>query len=509
MKNKFFNFLIFSICLLTLSSCGIIDFIDSYNSFIHGDESYEGNDSSSFERGEIGDSINILNEVFNGTTNKFDQNLRKDFSNIKSNDNFNNAERLNINQNIQSLEYFNGALPSKGKVDCLVIPIDFPDYPAKTNFSLDSIKVNYQSVSSYYYNSSYGQLDLNFDILDWHRMSKKASYYEKYNEGKHAGDVPGVSAIIKEVFTSLDDEIDFSKYDSDKDGAIDSVYFIYSHPFNSINSNFWWAFQYFYFEQDLFDGVIPYYYIFASYDFIFQNDKKVVSAETYIHETGHLFGLEDYYDYDTYNGYNKGGLGGADMMDCNFGDHNPFSKLSLGWIDDPILVNKSGTISISPFEENGDVIMICDNYDSSKGMFQDYFLVTYFKYRSLLNLNSDFYSSNGIKIYRVHATLEKYNTDGQTFNYFKYDNSYTDFNLIDNIIASARTKSTATNNGIYSNLIYDDMCAATNDLFLSGYVANNLCYYDYRFSNNNKYSSFEFTVDSLTDDKATLTFKKN
>jgi len=51
-----------------------------------------------------------------------------------------------------------------------------------------------------------------------------------------------------------------------------------------------------------------------------------------IHETGHALGLPDYYDYDDKVGP-RGGVGGLDMMDNNWGDHNPFSKWLLGWLE--------------------------------------------------------------------------------------------------------------------------------------------------------------------------------
>ena len=423
MKKKLLKFLIIFVCLLNLTSCGLIEFIDAYNSFIH-QESLSGYENyptdSEFIRGDTGNSLEILNEAFNGTINIQDQPLRKDFSNISKQSSYINASRLNIDENVQSLDYLNGAMPSSGKINSLVIPVDFSDYPAPTYINLNSLKVNYQSVSSFYYNYSYGQLDISFDIVDWVRASNNARYYQRYTSSSHIGEVPGVSALIKEVLTKLDSTIDFSKYDNDKDGYIDSIYIIYSHPIDSITADFWWAYQYCYFENDRFDGVNPNYYIFASYDFMFHYDKKIISADTYIHETGHILGLTDYYDYDLQYGYNKGGLGGADVMDCNKGDHNPFSKMSLGWIKDPILVTGDATISISPFDNNGDVIMICDNYDSNKGLFQDYFLITYFKYESKLNRNSTIYSSDGIRLYRVHAELSVFVDGNNEYEYFNY-----------------------------------------------------------------------------------------
>ncbi len=95
-----------------------------------------------------------------------------------------------------------------------------------------------------------------------------------------------------------------------------------------------------------------------------------------IHETGHLLGLPDYYDYDASNGP-KGGVGGWDMMDSNWGDHNAFSKYLLGWID-PIVIS-SGTQEIilppsgTTSSDNAVLIMPGAVPDS----FGEFFLVQY------------------------------------------------------------------------------------------------------------------------------------
>ena len=62
-------------------------------------------------------------------------------------------------------------------------------------------------------------------------------------------------------------------------------------------------------------------------------------AHTFIHETGHMIGLDDYYSYDRGKG-DYGGLGGLDMMDFNIGDHNGYSKWMLGWLHPQMVKNQ-------------------------------------------------------------------------------------------------------------------------------------------------------------------------
>ena len=77
---------------------------------------------------------------------------------------------------------------------------------------------------------------------------------------------------------------------------------------------------------------------FAGYDFITQDvaitsgfnydDNKGLDSHVLIHETGHMLGLNDY--YNTYGDSTYSPLGGLDMMDGDFGDNNPYSKILLG-----------------------------------------------------------------------------------------------------------------------------------------------------------------------------------
>ena len=95
-----------------------------------------------------------------------------------------------------------------------------------------------------------------------------------------------------------------------------------------------------------------------------------------MHETGHILGLPDYYDYDGSIGP-KGGLGGWDMMDYNWGDHNAFSKYLLGWID-PVVIS-SGTHQIilppSGTTSSDNTVLIMPN--AVPDSFGEFFLVQY------------------------------------------------------------------------------------------------------------------------------------
>lgn len=484
-----FIFMVFSI--FSLQGCSFEAFQNALSSIAE--------EADGFHKTE-GNSIELINNAFNAVTDANGNSLLDDFSNINKRNDFENATRHSISKNLSNLIYNEGMTPSTGKVKGLVVPIDFPDY-AISNTKYLKLYPEYQSVKSYYYNISYGKLNLEFDVMDWYRLPKESKYYASLKQKNEYDERPGIAEIIKVVLHDLQKKINLKDYDSNNDGIIDCLYLIYNHPISYVGTDdFWWAYQYYFIYNNTYNNVSPYPYIFAGFNFLFE-DGKSCNARTLIHETGHLFGLEDYYDYDENVGFNQGGLGGFDMMDATAGDFNPFSKMAVGWIDDPIIpdFSESNTarITIDSFEKSGDTILIPkNNFVAKNGMFQNYYLIMLNNSSSRIIKNQfKNITKDGIRIFEVNAELETiYDTNSDfSFEYYKYDNSYTDLNIINTIINDNGSE------GYYNNKIYNYLCASNNDIFdkLTDFSIN-----------NNKYSISigNFDKDNLN---ATIIIKKN
>ena len=402
------------------------------------------------------------------------------------------SSKTHLTKNMYDLEINEQNTPSKGEIKGLVFLVDFPDYPLKNN-EYKNIYPTYQSVSSYYYNISYGQLNLSYDVFGWLSLSHKSSYYKNLKNNIY-DEMAGAYEIFDEVISAYDNLIDYSKYDSNNDKAVDSIHIIYNHPIDYKDDSFWWAYETYTLEPKSYDKVYPFQFVFASLNFLFEDDESC-NARTYIHESGHLFGLPDYYDYDSRVGFNRG-LGGYDMMDATFGDFNPLSKMMLGWIDYVYIPDfekeKKYTYTLNSYDRGGDTILLpIDEFDSKNGIFQTYYLICFNNCNSIVLKDEYLYvNKNGIRIYEVNGVLENIKSNGEIYETLKYDNSYTSKNLIN---AINNTSTPSLGSYYYTSSEYTEICAKNRDFF---YTLNRT----YRLPNK-----YNFVINEINNDNLTAT----
>ena len=335
-----------------------------------------------------------------------------------------------------------GGLPSTGNVKVPVILIDFPDYPhnvtdtvtkADSKFFGNGNPDNYpyESLKNYYLRSSYGKLNITGTIYGWYTAAHIRSYYSNLSS---SGDCSyGNEALIMEAVNYFHNKgVNFSQYDNDNNGYIDGLYIKWTGPDNGW-ANFWWAYQSNWQANPSFtvDGKKFNKFVWSWYSNSAQGSPSD-SIRTDIHETGHLLGLPDYYDYKAGTGPD-GGVGGLDMMDSNWGDHNCFSKYILGWINPQVVNSGTQKIVLNPSETTTDSLIIMPG--TLINPYQEYFMVQ-FRKRGTGNDPLNYhgtdsgvgwprdYPNDGILIWHIDATLNSSGTD------YLYDNSYTSHKLL-------------------------------------------------------------------------------
>ncbi len=309
-------------------------------------------------------------------------------------------------------------MPTTGNVRIPVLLISFQDFPnvnssskidnkifgkgSSTEFPLDSL-------NEFYTRSSFGKLKISGNILGWYKHQDLRENVEE--------DTAGRENLIMEALQYYDNKgHNFSQYDNDNDGYIDYLVVIWSGNHGEWAS-FWWAYQTSFYDRSLtLDGKRLSLYSWQWESKNYPNSE--FSSSTLIHETGHALGLPDLYDYQEGIGPD-GGVGGMDIMDAIWGDHNCFHKYMLDWTNPVILPEGSAEYSFTPAVEDGQSLMIMPEIETGK-LFGEFFMV---ENRSRTGNDIEI-PGDGLIVWHIDSTLTR-NGRG-----FEYDNSNTDHKYI-------------------------------------------------------------------------------
>lgn len=327
-------------------------------------------------------------------------------------------------------------LPSKGKSKILVVPVMARGSVTWTNSMLNNLKkgffgkesdTGWQSVASYYHYSSFGNLEITGEVAPV--LKSQYSVAQLIERGYKDGTYHPDSVVLEEFEASSSYSSLRRKYDVDGNGYIDSVVFVYSNQIDS-DAGFWaWV----YWGDSNPNIALPTVntYMWASYDFLVQNknSKYVYAAygnkldcHTYIHETGHMLGLDDYYCYDK-NGWDPSGK--LEMHSYNVGDDSVYSKMLLGWTN-PYYVKttSSVTLTLRTSAGYGDAIIINDNWNGS--ICDEYLAIEYYSPHGMNGKDASapypgnglqMYTKSGFRIYHIDSRVVELGARGKMVGY--------------------------------------------------------------------------------------------
>lgn len=474
-------------------------------------------------------------------------------------------------------------IPSKGNARVLVVPVEFADFPAsdllrgadgahedieKVYFG-ESEDTQWESLKSYYYKSSYGNVNISGQVMPWYQVRDPNNHDQWFTTeemvngyGTPSGDTGIARLILGWIYNDYamslyhnvtDDEGNpytsgaaFMKdYDADGDGFIDVLEMVYSAPIQHLNSDLFWAFR----SSDSSSSANVNRpsicgFVWLSYHFVFENgyyedgtyknwtDAQIidgtakVDAHTFIHESGHAFGLDDYYTYDSND---WGAMGGTDMMDYNVGDHNAFSKGALGW-SNPLVVTGPSTVKVKSFTDTGDAIMLPayrKDGQVNNTFVDNYILIEYYRPTGVNAMDAtNNYAGRypkmpdvpGIRIYHVDARLGLFtygNTSGWQFVRYVSTVTATDSNSYIGI-ANSNTKSfSAVANNKLLHVLEKSGLTTLRTSSLARYSSSMMWQAGDSFGvntfvnftlNNGEKLGYKFTVDSMDDEEVQITF---
>ena len=233
---------------------------------------------------------------------------------------------------------------------------------------------NYKGVRGYFKDCSYGQFTPFFDVVGPIKLPRKHAIYGAGNDR--------MDLLLADACATVDDLVDFAKYDANNDGIVDLVYIIYAgHSANYRNnkvSNIWPK-SGTVTISDTFDGKSIRRYGVSNElngsDKTSKNNKKINGIGLFCHEFSHTLGLPDIYAYHTdAENQDDQGMEFWDLMDGGTGVRGgrvPASYLAwerevMGWMKIDELKNDSSIKNLKSIDNGGKAYKIVNPNDSNE-----------------------------------------------------------------------------------------------------------------------------------------------
>ena len=308
----------------------------------------------------------------------------------------------------------NAYAPALGDVKLLVVPISFDGttaigYSSKIKAWTDR---RVEDITSYYFGET-DSLAAYYRTASFNKLRITGKLTEIYSNTTYS-----ISSILAdESMETLwdmmdaalnwvhdnDKTINWQEYDLNHDGCVDNIHFITDYGSDEWADNLWphmfWTGR---------KGTVerPMANVYSM-----SGTSHVTDPITSIHEQGHIFGLDDYYDYSNDGTSPINYIGCLDMQAWNCFDWNSYSKLSTGWVN-PYVVDGSkdeAVIALKAASLNGDCLIIPADYSTWNGSaFDEYFLIELFAPFGNNEADWNYYrnylgNEPGVRMYHVDA----------------------------------------------------------------------------------------------------------
>lgn len=251
---------------------------------------------------------------------------------------------------------------SKAEMDSMLTGENYSrSYSYKYN--LRNYKITSEgSARKYFYDSSNGQYNPQFDVVGPVTVSQNVSYYggnDRNGNDKNPG------KMVAEACRLVDDSVDFSLYDNNGDSYVDFVYVIYAGYGEADGgaASTIWPHQYYvsmYEYVRLDHKIID---LYACGNELDNHSKKHTGIGTFCHEFSHVLGLPDMYE-TTGDGTHKT-LGQWDILDYgpynNDGNTPPtysaYERFFMGWLE-PRLITEPENVTLGELQSSNEALLI-------------------------------------------------------------------------------------------------------------------------------------------------------
>ncbi len=274
--------------------------------------------------------------------------------------------------------------PAYGERRALVLLVEYQDVKFNDTYAVDAKDyftrmLNEEGFADYgatgsaaqYFRENSGNTFLpQFDVLGPVTLSKNQAYYGGNN---YSGDDLRPHLMAKEACDQLDDEVDFSVYDTNNDGLIDNVFVFYAgtgEASSGIANDVWphsWTMSAagLRASEVTYDGKrLENYTCSNEWNFNYDRYGNVVAGDpgrpdgigTFVHEFSHTMGLPDLYATSYTSSFTPGEWSVLDYGPYNNDGMTPpnysaFERYALGWIK-PRVVKEPVSARLPVISEN-------------------------------------------------------------------------------------------------------------------------------------------------------------
>ncbi len=282
----------------------------------------------------------------------------------------NSEERGRIQQRKVAPESSRLSFPTKGSPHVAVILVEFSD----NSFTIDDPQGTYDrmfnspgfneysatgSVIDYYTENSDGQFTPVFDIMGPVKLANNIAYYGGNNS---SGNDQRPAQMVIDACLLLDDEVDFSIYDTDDDGWIDNIYVFYAGygeadggGANTIWPHSWNVYWGAGLECELDGKRLDHY---ATSQELSKGSNTLTGIGTFCHEFGHVLSLPDLYATNYSGAFTPGSFSLMDSGSYNNNSrtpplHSAYERYCLGWIEPEELVEQQNVTLLPTSDPEG------------------------------------------------------------------------------------------------------------------------------------------------------------
>ncbi len=300
-----------------------------------------------------------------------------------------------------------------GIVKFPVVLINFSD--TATSFDLSDFEEVFNgienSVRDYYEETSYEELDFQFEIVGWYTAPNGHDYYSSR-----------AYQLAREAAIYGDEDLDYSQFDNNNDGNVDLLIIIHQgqgQEFSGDPSDIWSHKSSMSYETD--DGVYVKGYSMQPERLDWEETINITTIGVICHELGHGLGLPDLYDTDgSSDGIGDWGLMGHGSWNWHDvpGDSpahlTGWSKLKIDWVNPAVLDDNQGTLYFDEVELYEDIAI----YNNPARKNVEYFL---FENRQLIGYDSAL-PGHGLLIYHIDEQANQSNDSHRKVHVIEADN---------------------------------------------------------------------------------------